>query len=90
MSHKFSLQAILKLGGKVESEVSIRTTHIVSPNEERTMNVLRGVIRACTLVKVNWVHESLKANKWLDSTMYQHGICDTSRVSGEDDREVTN
>lgn len=75
------MQAILKLGGKVENEVSARTTHIVSPSEERTMNVLRGVIRACTMVNVNWIHESLAAHKWLNTTMYHHSICDTSRVS---------
>lgn len=74
-------QAIAKLGGKVESEVSVRTTHVVSPNGERTMNILRGVIRACEIVNVGWLHDSLAQEKWLETTTYQHDICDSNRVS---------
>jgi BRCT domain, a BRCA1 C-terminus domain/BRCA1 C Terminus (BRCT) domain len=75
------LQAILKLGGKVESEVTSKTTHVVSPNEERTMNILRGVIRACLIVNINWIHDSMAKDKWMDTTLYQHNICDSRRVS---------
>lgn len=69
------------MGGKVEAEVTMRTTHVVTPNEERTMNVLRGVIQACEIVNVKWVHESLAADKWLETGVYLHGICDSNRVS---------
>ncbi|CRK95594.1 CLUMA_CG009053, isoform A [Clunio marinus] len=72
--------AITTLGGKIESEVTHRTTHVVTPNIERTMNVLRGVIRACVIVNVNWIHESIARNKWLDTTIYQHEICDSNKV----------
>lgn len=65
----------------MEAEVTAKTTHVVSPNDERTMNILRGVIRACTIVDANWVHDSLKSNKWLDTSVYQHDICDSNRVS---------
>lgn len=44
------------------------------------MNVLRGVIRACSIVKVNWIHHSLAQGKWLDTTLYTHNICDSNRV----------
>ena len=71
----------MKLGGRVESEVTSKTTHVVSSNEERTMNILRGVIRACLIVNVNWIHDSLAQDKWLDTTIYQHNICDNNRVS---------
>lgn len=62
-------------------EVTAKTTHVVTPNEDRTMNVLRGVTRACIIVKIDWIHESLSQNKWLDTTFYQHNICNTVRVS---------
>lgn len=71
---------ILKLGGHVESEVSEKTTHIITPTNERTMNLLRGIIRACYIVNVDWIHESMKEGKFLDTTMYQHGICNTQKV----------
>jgi BRCA1 C Terminus (BRCT) domain len=71
----------LKLGGKVETEVTHKTTHIVSPNEERTMNILRGVIRAVTIVNSNWIHDSMSRMKWMDTSLYHHNICDSSRVS---------
>ena len=68
------------MGGKVETEVTDKTTHVVSPNEERTMNILRGVIRACVIVNVGWIHDSLAKNKWLETTTYQHDICDSNKV----------
>lgn len=73
--------AILKLGGKIETEVSSKTTHVVSPNEERTMNILRGVIQACSIVNVNWIHDSVAKGKWIETTLYTHNVCDSNRAS---------
>lgn len=79
------MQAVEKLGGKVETEVTSKTTHIVSPTEERTMNILRGVIRACVIVNVSWIHESLAKDKWLETSTYQLEISDSNKVSLTDD-----
>lgn len=68
------------MGGKLEMEVSSKTTHVVSPNDDRTMNILRGVIRACVIVNVSWIHDSLAKGEWLDTLIYQRSICDANRV----------
>jgi hypothetical protein len=70
----------VKLGGRLEPEVTSKTTHVVSPNEERTMNILRGVIRACHIVNLDWIHSSVAQGKWLETTPYTHNICDSNRV----------
>lgn len=75
------MQAIEKLGGHVENEVTIKTTHVVSPNIDRTMNILRGVIRACLIVVPKWIHDSIEGNKWLETSSYHHIIVDSHRVS---------
>lgn len=79
-SKNFSIQAILKLGGHVENEVSEKTTHVVTPTVERTMNLLRGIIRACLIVNINWINDSLKEGKFLDTATYQHIICNTQKI----------
>lgn len=71
--------AIFKLGGVVDEAVTKHTTHVVSPTIDRTMNILRGVVRACIIVDVQWIHNSLAQNKFLDATLYQHVISDSNR-----------
>lgn len=71
--------AIVKLGGVVEDAVTRTTTHVVSPTIDRTMNILRGVVRACLIVDVQWIHASLAANKFVDATVHQHVISDSNR-----------
>lgn len=73
------MQAVLKLGGRVEQEVTARTTHVVTNTTDRTMNLLRGVIRQCTIVSPNWIHKSIEANKWLETTLYQQ-VCNSNKV----------
>lgn len=77
---KEDLSAIIsKLGGIVDECVTKFTTHVVSPNEARTMNILRGVIRACLIVNVDWIKESEKQNKFVDANPYQHSISDSNK-----------
>lgn len=79
-SFKILFQAIETLGGQIENEVTSRTTHVVSPNIDRTMNVLRGVIRACLIINPKWIHDSIENNKWLETSPYQFDIVDSHRV----------
>ncbi|XP_070497633.1 uncharacterized protein MCPH1 [Chironomus tepperi] len=72
--------AITKLGGILEKEVTEKTTHVITPNTERTMNLLRGIIRACYILKSDWITESVKAGMFLDTTMYQHEICNNQKI----------
>lgn len=70
----------MKLGGVVEKEVSDKTTHVITPNVDRTMNLLRGIIRACYIVKYDWIIDSAKTGLFLDTTLYQHEICNNQKV----------
>ncbi|KAL7049475.1 hypothetical protein ACKWTF_003711 [Chironomus riparius] len=72
--------AITKLGGILEKEVTEKTTHVITPNTERTMNLLRGIIRACYILKYDWITESVKAGMFLDTTLYQHEICNNQKI----------
>lgn len=75
-------QAIIKLGGSVlENTVSDKTTHVITPNVERTMNILRGVISACFILKLEWIFDSLQAGKFVDTTIYHHEICNPQKVN---------
>jgi hypothetical protein len=60
--------------------VTEKTTHVVTPNAERTMNLLRGIIRACYIVNLNWIKDSAKEGKFLDTATYQHSVCNTQKI----------
>lgn len=55
---------------EIEQNVSRRTTHVVSTGV-RTMNLLRGIIRGCWLVALEWVFESLENNAWLNPEKFE-------------------
>lgn len=44
------------------------------------MNLLRGIIRACYIVNVNWILDSVKEGKFLDTATYQHSVCNTQKI----------
>lgn len=69
----FSLeQAVKKLGKfKLESKVSVSTTHLVSLDNRRTVNILRGIIRGCWILNYDWILKSVNANKWLPESKYE-------------------
>ncbi|KAG5678652.1 hypothetical protein PVAND_008308 [Polypedilum vanderplanki] len=78
---KQKAQAVItKLGGIYESEVTEKTTHVITPTQERTMNLLRGIIRACYILKPSWLDDSEKAEKFIDTTLYHHDICNTQKI----------
>lgn len=49
-------RVINKLGNYVISKnVTASTTHIVSPEPRRTLNLLKGIVRGCWIVNLDWV-----------------------------------
>ncbi|XP_071558882.1 uncharacterized protein Mcph1 isoform X2 [Temnothorax nylanderi] len=69
---KSLVKSIVKSLGaaEVELNVSRRTTHVVSTGV-RTVNLLRGIIRGCWLVPLEWVLKSLENNGWLDPETFE-------------------
>ncbi|XP_072766813.1 uncharacterized protein Mcph1 [Anoplolepis gracilipes] len=69
---KSLVKSIVKSLGKAEIELNIsrRTTHVVSTGV-RTVNLLRGIIRGCWLVTLEWVLKSLENNGWLDPEEFE-------------------
>ncbi|KAI5735753.1 hypothetical protein M8J77_022174 [Diaphorina citri] len=49
----------------IEPRVSSRTTHVVVEGPKRTLNLLKGIVRGCWVVKVDWVHASYNVGRWL-------------------------
>lgn len=60
------VKSIVKSLGMAEMELNVsrRTTHVVSTGV-RTVNLLRGIIRGCWLITLEWVLKSLENNAWL-------------------------
>lgn len=55
-----------KLGKfKLENKVTVNTTHLVSLDNRRTLNMLRGLIRGVWILTFEYIVESFNANKWL-------------------------
>ncbi|XP_011882167.1 PREDICTED: uncharacterized protein LOC105569919 isoform X2 [Vollenhovia emeryi] len=74
LSHgdKSLVKSIVKSLGAAETELNVsrRTTHVVSTGV-RTVNLLRGIIRGCWLVTLEWVLKSLENNAWLDPETFE-------------------
>ncbi|EDW01520.1 GH20404 [Drosophila grimshawi] len=65
-------KAIRKLRGvRLDPTVTKRTTHLVSLEPRRTLNLLRGLIRGVWIVSYEWILESMQAGKWLDEQRYE-------------------
>ncbi|XP_026475306.1 LOW QUALITY PROTEIN: uncharacterized protein LOC113379204 [Ctenocephalides felis] len=65
-------RVINKLGNYVISKnVTASTTHVVSPEPRRTLNLLKGIVRGCWIVNLDWVLKSEIACKWLSEDPYE-------------------
>lgn len=66
------MKSIVKSLGMAEIELNVsrRTTHVVSTGV-RTMNLLRGIIRGCWLITLEWVLKSLESNVWLNPEEFE-------------------
>ncbi|XP_071635693.1 uncharacterized protein Tmem63 isoform X1 [Temnothorax longispinosus] len=69
---KSLVKSIVKSLGAAEMELNVSrwTTHVVSTGV-RTVNLLRGIIRGCWLVPLEWVLKSLENNGWLDPETFE-------------------
>lgn len=56
----------MKLGGfYLENIVTSKTTHLISAEPLRTVNLLRGIIRGIWILNYEWIVESVNSDKWL-------------------------
>ncbi|XP_016928672.3 microcephalin [Drosophila suzukii] len=59
-------KALRKLRGmRLDPTVTQRTTHLVSLEPRRTLNLLRGLMRGVWIVSYQWVLASIRAGKWI-------------------------
>ncbi|XP_061396759.1 uncharacterized protein LOC133332375 [Musca vetustissima] len=55
----------------IEQTVTDNTTHLVSLEPRRTMNLLRAISRGLWVVDYNWILDSQKAGEWLPEEPYE-------------------
>jgi hypothetical protein len=83
-SFKFQsfFQIVKKLGNaKLEDKVTDKTTHLVTTENRRTMNLLRGIIQGCYIVKYQWLLESEKAGEWVrENSHFLREVNDAAQV----------
>uniref|UniRef100_A0A0A1WJW7 Microcephalin n=1 Tax=Zeugodacus cucurbitae TaxID=28588 RepID=A0A0A1WJW7_ZEUCU len=69
---KVMREAIDTLGGlQLNHCVNDDTTHVVSYEPRRTLNLLRGLIRGLWILDYKWILDSLKAGYWLNEEDYE-------------------
>ncbi|XP_022222732.2 uncharacterized protein LOC111074311 [Drosophila obscura] len=65
-------KAIRRLRGmRLDPTVTNRTTHLVSLEPRRTLNLLRGLMRGVWIVDYDWILESLRVGKWVNEEKYE-------------------
>ncbi|KAH8259142.1 hypothetical protein KR038_006571 [Drosophila bunnanda] len=65
-------KALRKLRGmRLDPTVTLRTTHLVSLEPRRTLNLLRGLMRGVWIVNYQWVLASMRAGKWVNEEPYE-------------------
>ncbi|KAH8371690.1 hypothetical protein KR093_008515 [Drosophila rubida] len=65
-------KAIRKLRGmRLDPTVTKNTTHLVSLEPRRTLNLLRGLMRGVWIVSYKWILDSMRAGKWLNEEKYE-------------------
>ncbi|XP_064540434.1 microcephalin isoform X2 [Drosophila montana] len=65
-------KAIRKLRGmRLDPTVTKRTTHLVSLEPRRTLNLLRGLMRGVWIVSYKWILESMRVGKWVNEEKYE-------------------
>jgi len=51
--------------------VNSRTSHVISGEGKRTLNLLKGLLQGCWLVTKEWVLASLESGRWVDEEPYE-------------------
>ncbi|EDV56412.2 microcephalin [Drosophila erecta] len=65
-------KALRKLRGmRLDPTVTQHTTHLVSLEPRRTLNLLRGLMRGVWIVSYQWVLASIRAGKWISEEPYE-------------------
>jgi len=66
-------QVAKNLPGKATVAFQVRptTTHVISGEERRTLNMLKAIIRGCWVVSKSWLLASLEAEGWVDEEPYE-------------------
>ncbi|KFR14804.1 Microcephalin, partial [Opisthocomus hoazin] len=66
------IQLVNKLGDFLFSDVVCETTsHVVTGNPRRTLNVMLGIARGCWIVSYEWVLWSLELGHWISEEPYE-------------------
>lgn len=47
------------------------TTHLISLEPRRTLNLLRALVRGLWILEYSWLVDSLQAGKWLPEESYE-------------------
>lgn len=70
--NRLQSQALRKLRGmRLDPTVTQHTTHLVSLEPRRTLNLLRGLMRGVWIVSYQWVLASIRAGKWINEEPYE-------------------
>uniref|UniRef100_A0A182K3G7 BRCT domain-containing protein n=1 Tax=Anopheles christyi TaxID=43041 RepID=A0A182K3G7_9DIPT len=68
----FVKEAIASLDGFiVEANVTDNTTHLVTLESRRTINLLRALIRGLWILRYEWIVESYRAGRWLPEERFE-------------------
>uniref|UniRef100_A0A182PQI8 BRCT domain-containing protein n=1 Tax=Anopheles epiroticus TaxID=199890 RepID=A0A182PQI8_9DIPT len=68
----FVKEAIDSLDGFIiETDVTDNTTHLVTLESRRTINLLRALIRGLWIVRYEWIVESYRAGHWLPEERFE-------------------
>ncbi|KFV42869.1 Microcephalin, partial [Tyto alba] len=66
------IQVVNKLGDFLFSDdVCETTSHVVTGNPRRTLNVMLGIARGCWIVSYEWVLSSLELGHWISEEPYE-------------------
>ena len=55
----------------MSTTVNSRTSHVISGEGKRTLNLLKGLLAGCWLVTKEWIVSSLEAGHWVDEEPYE-------------------
>lgn len=56
---------------EIEENVNKRTTHLISLEPRRTVNLLRGLIRGLWILDYDWILKSIEANEWQPEELFE-------------------
>ncbi|XP_052870700.1 uncharacterized protein LOC128276268 [Anopheles cruzii] len=68
----FVKEALRTLGGFIEEQdVTDNTTHLVTLEPRRTINLLRALIRGLWIVRYEWIVQSVRQERWLPEEQFE-------------------